>query len=143
MKIYLSAAWSRKTEVNSVGADLEKSIPGLIVNCRWLKEGPTPDTWPKSRITKARRIRAQEDVEDVLSSDLLVRFTDDLTSEMVPSRLATGARMFEMGLAYAVGIPIVVVAGFQPIFDYLSEVRHVKNVASLKRLLRRQNALHN
>lgn len=132
MKIYLAAAWARRDEMKKVAVDLERTIPNLIVNSRWLKEEPHVP------YTKAfRRQRAQEDVQDVRRADVLVRFTDDLSGSTVPSRLATGARMFEMGLAYERKIPIIVVGGIQPIFDHLPEVRHVKSIVSLKRLLRK------
>ena len=117
--------------MKKVAVDLERTIPNLIVNSRWLKEEPHVP------YTKAfRRQRAQEDVQDVRRADVLVRFTDDLSGSTVPSRLATGARMFEMGLAYERKIPIIVVEGTAH-FDHLPEVRHVKSIVSLKRLLRK------
>jgi hypothetical protein len=140
VNIYLAAAWSRRGEMKDLAAVLEKIIPDLIVNCRWIKEDPTPAgnlLFLHKNMDAIRSIRAKQDREDIYASDLLVRFTDDLSSKMVSARLATGSRMAEMGMALTRGIPVIVVGGKQCIFDYLPEVQHVKNVASLKRLLRK------
>lgn len=130
MYIYLAAAWSRKEEISKVAEELNK-IPGVYVDSRWLEErtftySGLPD------VIGEREARAQDDLADIRKSDLLVRFADDLSQEMIPSRLASGARLFEMGYAYAIGKPIVVVGGYQAIFDYLSDVIHVKDANELK-----------
>jgi hypothetical protein len=88
-----------------------------------------------SELDDFRRQRAQEDVEDVRAARILVRFTDDLNRPTVPAGLATGSRMFEMGLAYALGKIIIVVGGTQPIFDYLPGIFHLHDVAELKKVL--------
>jgi hypothetical protein len=44
--------------------------------------------------------------------------------------------MFEMGLAYALGKPIVVVGGIQPIFDYLPTINHVRDIGELNGIIR-------
>jgi hypothetical protein len=170
MKVYLAAAWSRREEMKSLAAELEHDIPGLIVNARWIKEEPSSNRWFVPDPAKnagmnrepagmgqfeMRRFRAQQDREDVLDGDVLVRFSDDLTPQTVPSYLATGSRMVEMGmvigwiealrwLGYTQGQQksILVVGGFQPIFDYLPEVTHLKDVEELKRELTVQNALY-
>ncbi len=157
MKVYLAAAWSRREEMKALAAELERDIPGLIVNARWIKEEPSSNRWFVPDPAKnagmnrepsgngqfqMRQFRAQQDKDDVLASNVLVRFTDDLTPETVPSFLATGSRMVEMGMAIIAGVHVLVVGGFQPIFDYLPEVDHLSNVAELKEELRRENALY-
>lgn len=133
MRLYLAAAWARKNEIKNVADQLDKLAFGLHVGSRWLEE---PDSiYGGADVLAFRRERARIDIQDVASSDILVRFTDDLTSEMVPAKLATGARMFEMGYAYALGKSIVVVGGIQPIFDYLPGVVHVPDVDALKQHL--------
>jgi hypothetical protein len=137
MRLYLAAAWSRKDEVRMI-ADALNELPEIEVQARWLFE-PVP----KDYNTTFREQRAVMDVEDVVGADVLVRFTDDLSGPVVPAGLATGARMFEMGLAYALGKTIIVVGGIQPIFDYLPSVIHVKNVEELiLTLLQRVAAFH-
>jgi hypothetical protein len=169
MKVYLAAAWSRREEMKALAAELERDIPGLIVNARWIKEEPSSNRWFVPDPAKnaglnrepsgngqfeMRRFRAQQDKDDVIESDTIVRFSDDLTPQMVPSYLATGSRMTEVGIVLGwmaamehVGYvyhqkKILVVGGFQPIFDYLPEVTHLKDVEELKRELTVQNALH-
>lgn len=130
MRLYLAAAWSRKNEIKSIADELNKLAIGLHVGSRWLEE---PDSiYGGDDVLSFRRERARIDIQDVKAADVLIRFTDDLTSEFVPSSLATGARMFEMGYAYAFGKEIIVVGGIQPIFDYLPGIVHVKNVSELK-----------
>lgn len=129
MRIYLAAAWSRKDEMNGIAQELNR-IPGVYVDSRWLSEEASE--YGGQPILEVRRNRAQIDVSDVSDADVLVRLTDDLSAKMIPSCLATGARMFEMGLAYSLGKKIVVVGGYQPIFDYLPEIIHVKDVEELK-----------
>jgi len=130
LKIYIAAAWSRRDEMIEVAAQLSK-IPGVKINSRWL--GPQPN---------AKRLRALEDVADVRHADLLIRFTDDLTREFVPARLATGSRMFEMGMAYERKIPVIVVGGIQPIFDYLPRITHVRHLDELRNALTRMVRAH-
>lgn len=131
MRIYLAAAWSRKKEIKLI-ADQLNEILGVIVTANWLIEDSKPK---KKNVFKYCQERARIDVQDVRKADMLIRFTDDLRHKVVPARLATGARMFEMGYAYALGKKIVVVGGHQPIFDYLPGIVHVNDVETLKSFL--------
>ncbi len=134
MRLYLAAAWTRKKEIREVAEELNKLCPEfLFVHSRWLEE--QGEAYGGTKGTSTATERAQTDIDDVAAADMLVRFTDDLTSEFVPSRLASGARMFEMGYAYALGKEIVVVGGVQPIFDHLPRIVHVKDVDELKQYL--------
>lgn len=54
---------------------------------------------------------------------------------MVPSYLLSCARMFEFGMAWERGIPVVTVGGKQNIFDELSNVVHLGTVEDLKKFL--------
>lgn len=136
MNIYPAAAWSRRAEMQKLTKELERDIPGLIVKARWIKVEP-PDKTFWQRTAKENTRLALEDQEDAVTSDVLVRFTDDLTSSTVPAQLATGSRMVEMGMAIMAGVPVIVVGGKQNLFDCLPQVQHVKNVVALKRVLRR------
>lgn len=131
LKIYLAAAWSRRDEIAGVAEQL-KQIPGIEITSRWLRE---PSATGHKINPRFRRRRAQEDVADVRKADMLVRFSDDLSGPTVLARLATGARMFEMGLAYAEGKKIVVVGGRQQIFDSLPRIIHLRHVDELKSYL--------
>jgi nucleoside 2-deoxyribosyltransferase len=133
MRLYLAAAWSRKAEIKAIAQELNNLTIGVHVGARWLdEEDPTYGGPPA---TEFRRERARIDVADVKSADVIVRFTDDLSSPTVPSGLASGARMFEMGYAYAFKKIIIVVGGIQPIFDYLPEIIHVEDIPALKEKL--------
>jgi hypothetical protein len=136
MNIYLAAAWSRREEMQKLTKELERDIPGLIVKARWIKVEPPEKTFWQ-RASKENTRLAMEDQEDAVTSDVLVRFTDDLSVLMVPAKLATCSRMVEMGMAIMACVPVIVVGGKQNLFDCLPQVQHVKNVVSLKRVLRR------
>lgn len=127
MKVYLGAAFSRQAEMRGIADALE--VYGVFITSRWLLEDQKKGTH------KYLRECAFTDIEDVESSDIFVRFTDDLSLPDVPSSLATGSRMFEMGLAWKAGIPIVVVGGHQPVFDHLPNITHLKDEAELIRYL--------
>lgn len=134
MRIYLAAAWARKLEIKAIANELDSLGYGIYVDSRWLDEPDATYGGTENR-DAVRRERAEIDISDVEDADMLVRFTDDLSTPMVPSSLATGARMVEMGVAYALGKKIVVVGGHQPIFDYLPGIVHVKDVEELKKYL--------
>lgn len=129
MKIYLAAAWSRQLEIREVAAELNE-LAGVQVVSRWLYEPTLPPD--AEDLNKFRQARASDDLEDVLNTEVLVRFTDRITTNRVLSSLVSGARMFEMGYAYAQGKKIVAVGGHQPIFDYMPEIIHVNDVEELK-----------
>jgi len=136
LNIYIAAAWSRREEMKKLTKELERDIPDLIVNARWIKiEPPEKTFWQRTPRENTRL--AMEDQEDAVTSDVLIRFSDDLSAKMVSARLATGSRMVEMGMAIMAGVPVIVVGGKQNLFDCLPQVQHVKNVVSLKRVLRR------
>ena len=128
MRVYLAAAWSRKDEIKKIADELIEL--GVDVQAQWLSE---PAIFPAD-VSKAFFLqqRAEIDVNDILQCDLLVRFSDDLTGQTVPASLATGSRMFEMGLAWQAGKEIIVVGGYQCVFDYLEGVIHVRDVEDLK-----------
>jgi nucleoside 2-deoxyribosyltransferase len=127
VKIYLAASFSRQAEMRDVairlvGLDVE-------ITSRWLfeEQGMKHGNARRKHMMKC----AFTDLEDVRAADVLVRFTDDLTPTMVPSHLATGARMGEMMYAYAIGKPVIVVGGYQNVFDYLPNIVHLNDTNAL------------
>jgi hypothetical protein len=139
MKVYLAASWSRQVEMKQLS--LELKAMGIGVTSRWLDEAEKTNA---SR-DRHRRNMAVNDANDVRAADVLVRFTDErvrldgdyevLKDTLVRASLATGARMFETGLAWGAGIPIIVVGGHQNVFDYLPNIIHLKDVVELKKYL--------
>lgn len=128
MKVYLAAAFCRKDEILGIAEEL-RSL-GIEVTSRWLVEQKDIPT-DRSRATFLAG-RAQIDLDDIDRADVLVRFSDDLSSPTVPSHLATGSRMGETLWALAHNKTVIVVGGYQCVFDYLPQVVHVKNVDVLK-----------
>lgn len=139
MRIYLAAAFKRKSEVKNIAIALE-SI-GVEVTSRWLDEKPCPDSEPaKSRFF---RETALMDLADIRSADAIVRFTDyevtNTINQAVDRTLATGARHFECGYALSQGKAVIVVGGPQNVFDYLPNVTHLRTLADLYTFMRGAN----
>lgn len=124
--VYLAASWTRRQEIRGYANELLSH--GIRVRSRWLEETECHDELAFEQFLQQN---ALIDTEDIRRSDVLVRFTDDLSAAFVPSRLATGARMFETGYAYALGKHVVVVGGNQCVFDRLPEITHVPDLSSL------------
>lgn len=127
MKVYIASSFARQAEMREIAARLE--VYGVTITSRWLHEEQTAGTH------KYLMNCAFTDLNDIRASDLFVRFSDDLSGALVPSTLATGARMVEMGVALERGIPIIVVGGRQQVFDFLPHITHIKDEAALIRLL--------
>jgi hypothetical protein len=124
MKIYLAAAFSRQGEMKEVAVKLINR--GFEVTSQWLTNTPG--------VIKGKKARMQDafmDINDLREADILVRFSDDLTKDSIPAKLGSGARMFEFGMAWERGMPIVVVGGRQNIFDSLPNVTHVADLKEL------------
>jgi len=124
MKLYLAAAFSRQAEMKRVAEELTDC--GFEITSRWLTNTPG--------VIKGKKARMQDafmDINDLREADILVRFSDDLTKDSIPAKLGSGARMFEFGMAWERGMPIVVVGGRQNIFDSLPNVTHVADLKEL------------
>ncbi len=127
MKVYLSAAWHRRSEIRILAERLKWL--GFEITSRWLSEDQRGET-----------DAAYMDFEDVLRCDVLIRFSDkefvNAESDTVPRRLLSGGRLVEQGMALAAGKRVVVVGGRQPVFDALPFVSHVADETELIRFLR-------
>jgi hypothetical protein len=128
VKVYLAAAFSRQQEIREVAERLTKA--GISVTSRWLD-----NTISTNKSITGKQEDAFMDIRDLRDADILVRFTDDLSDPMIPSRLGSAARMFEFGMAWERGMPVIVVGGKQNVFDFLPNVIHVHNVSELGRQL--------
>jgi hypothetical protein len=124
LKVYLAAAIHRRDEMKMVISEIEHLAE---VTSRWVSASPVAGD-----LNEHRKLWAKRDLADVRRADVLVRFTDDLDRKTVPAKLATGSRMVEMGIALERKMRVVVVGGYQCIFDYLPEVIHLKNVVELR-----------
>lgn len=131
-RVYLAASWSRRLEVRELAADLEAL--NVYVQASWLYERSKPRTEPENS-EKSLTEMSFIDIAEVRACDVFVRIADDLSGQFVPSHLATGARMFEQGVAFALGKVIYVVGGKQMIHDRQPNVFHVKDKEHLKREL--------
>jgi hypothetical protein len=113
----------------------------IQVTSRWLDEHTCPKGTPFDAFMQEM---AEIDLYDILAADVFVRFTDDdvhvgKLTKKVPASLATGSRHFECGYAFRHGKQIIVVGGYQNVFDYLPTIEHVKNVDELITYLKEQS----
>lgn len=136
MKIYLSARFDRKQEMQEIRKKIEdyfnhggRHSHYVEVNSRWLDE----DTYPTNHDEQQRflRDRAFMDKIDVFNCDVLVRFSDNLENCVIPAAWGTGARMEETGMAEAWGKTIVIVGGKQSVFDNIPSRTHLEDVKAL------------
>jgi nucleoside 2-deoxyribosyltransferase len=126
-KIYLSAAHSRRIEASELAEEL--LAVGVYVHSSWL--------WIDDAISSEKflRDRAYADIREIQDCDIFVRLSDKDCTKFVPAGLVSGGRMFETGLAWALGKPIYIVGGPQNLFDRLDNFVHVKDKQELKRAL--------
>ena len=131
LKVYLAASFSRQAEMRLIAADL--TCFDIEITSRWLfeEQGLKHGNARRKHMMRC----AFTDLEDVRAADLLVRFSDDLSPAMVPSHLATGARMGETLYAYALGKPVIIVGGHQNVFDFLPSFVHLKDTKELMQYL--------
>lgn len=129
-QVYIAASWSRREEARELAEELEQL--DVHVKASWLYEQPEPAPDGKE---KHLREMSYIDTAEVRDCDVFVRLSDDLSAPFVPSHLATGARMFEHGLAAAWGKVIYIVGGKQMIHDRLPNHIHLKDKEQLKREL--------
>jgi hypothetical protein len=129
MKVYLAASLSRQKEMRQI----EKRLRAIGIECtsRWLREDQSIHTEGAREEFLTRC--AVTDIQDVSRCETLVRFSDadELKFPLVYAKLATGARHFEDGLAWALGKNRIVVGGRQNIFDWLDDTTHLPDTEAL------------
>lgn len=126
MKVALSAKFSRRDEMQVVARWLQSL--GYVITSRWL-EAQADD----SDLTAAEASAAAVmDVEDVLEADVLVAFAErPLSRDDV-----RGGRHVELGVALAVGKPVVLVGRPEHVFHSHPGVVRVDCKTDMARALR-------
>jgi len=124
LKVYISARFGRREEMIGISQQIQKL--GYIDLSRWLvlEEGVNPSE-------EVLKERAHIDRDDVYACDILIRFSDDLTTPTVPSGWCTASRFEETGMAEALGKAIIIVGGNQSLFDRLESRLHMATVEEL------------
>jgi hypothetical protein len=127
--VYLAASFGRQAEMRAVAERL-RAI-GVECTSRWLNEEQSVHT--KGSRPKFLNRCALTDIEDVRAAAVFVRFSDaeEMAFPLVRQSLATGARHFETGLAWALGRPIIVIGGKVNVFDYLDGLIHLPDTDAL------------
>ena len=121
MRIYLAARYPRRRELRAYGAQLE--VLGHEVTSNWLltdDDDLDASMGTAENLPKWEEI-AEEDVLDILGSDVFIQFTD--------GELWRGGNQFELGYAYRLDLDIMVVGPRVHAFHYLPGVRVYDNWA--------------
>lgn len=124
MRIYLASRYGRREELCECRDVLERM--GHVVTSRWLSGNhaiggmdapPDGDNGELSdQAIENRKRFAEEDIDDILSSDLLIAFT-----EPVGSVHMRGGRHVELGIAIGRFIDVLIIGHRENIFCWLPE----------------------
>lgn len=105
MKVYLSARYARREELQGYRDDLAEL--GIYCTSRWL-DGEGLDMSEN----------ATKDIDDVLAADVLVAFSDE-PAEFSPHPFAArGGRHVEFGIAIGAGLPVLIVGPRENVFHH-------------------------
>ena len=114
MKIYLSAAWHRREEMQEFRSRLQGE--GFDVLSRWLDERAVGFT---------DREAAEQDLDDIAGCDVFVTFTE-ATREYF-----SGGRHVELGFAIGLGLKTYVAGPKENVFHSAPGVQHVVGPTAL------------
>lgn len=118
LKVYLAARYSRKEEMSERAKELENL--GISVTSRWLHE-------PASANGLGSEEAAQQDIEDIDTSDLVVLFTESPEEAYV-----RGGRHFESGYAFGKGKPLITCGPIENTFHHIRKVVNIPIWEDLK-----------
>lgn len=114
MKIYLAARYSRRFEMQDYRETLIKA--GHEITSRWIEGGHEITLDPED----PGNIRfAIEDWSDLIDADLVIHFSDEPDAKT----RGRGGRHVELGIALALGKPIILVGRRENVFHYLPQIR--------------------
>ena len=108
MKVYIASFYDTRKRLYPYRDALEAA--GHSLTSRWLNQHAEEEA--PQRTEQHRIARALQDLSDVRSSELLILDTFDITPR--------GGREFEMGIAIAYGIPVVLVGPMRNVFHRLA-----------------------
>lgn len=141
MNVYLAARYSRREEMLGYAMQLEEL--GLWVTSRWITgchEKPGRDdratTGPTAYTVEEREVFAEEDLLDLMQSDLLIAFT-----EPESAKASRGGRHVEFGFALGKGIPCIVIGTRENVFHCLERVRWFETWEEFREWLLHSNLL--
>ena len=142
MNVYLSSRYARQEELRSYIQKFREA--GHKVCSRWLTEADPAEALPHDLTDEAReqwgRV-AERDYDDAVLCDVMVHF-----SEQPGTSWPGGGRNVELGIAIALGTPIVIVGPHENVFHYLPrgthELVHVDNVAQAVAMVDTKQAEH-
>ena len=111
MRIYLASRYGRRQELAEYATMFKAT--GHEVTSRWRLGTHEASDGDSSRWGDF----AQDDLDDIQHSDLLVAFTE---SQMFPR----GSRHVELGIALGLGLRVIVVGPLENVFCYLPGIIH-------------------
>ena len=125
LAVYLAARYSRKNEIREKAKELIDL--GITVTSRWLEEKEDPNA-TMADVGDAFCLEvANQDIEDIDHSDLVVLFTENPEEAYV-----RGGRHFESGYAYGLKKPLIILGPRENVFHHLLNVPNVETWEELK-----------
>lgn len=110
--VYLAGRYDRRRELEAYAAQLPG---GWYSTARWLT-GAHEGSIDPERL----RLCAQEDLEDIRKSDVIVVFTED----PLTTGYTSGGRHVETGYAIGMGLPIILVGPVENVFHLIPTRRY-------------------
>lgn len=121
MKVYLAAPYMARPRIEPLAHQLERV--GITVTARWLNgsHGMHGETHTTDELTRF----AREDLDDLISADVLVQFTARWLYPTASDTVALhhGGRHVELGVALANDILTIVVGNPENVFQHLATLR--------------------
>ena len=122
MQVYMAGRYGRRAEIAEYADELLGH--GMRVVASWLDgEFQEFDSAPSD---KQRREWAESDYRELVESELLILFIDNLTVDSPPKLLleaSRGGHQTELGIAIDRQIPIIIIGPCRNIFGYMPHVQ--------------------
>lgn len=118
MNVYLASRYARRLELLEYAREIESA--SHTVTARWIRGTHHADT--ESELTHKSAQFAQEDIEDIKRSDVLIAFTE--SPDVAVAGATRGGRHVELGLAIMLWKKIIIVGPVENIFCGLPSMLH-------------------
>lgn len=117
MKVYIAAPWGNKAEAREIAAHLQSL--GHTITSTWFESGEDYHSGSQALL------EAQRDIQEIRSADALIAYVPENDTSL-------GGREFEMGFAYYLKFPLILIGRRKCVFHWLSDIHHFSSIADWK-----------
>lgn len=138
MKVYLASRYEAASVMRTLAQHLEAR--GIGVTSRWIRGGHSLSDRKVASSDEERTLLRQfayEDAEDINRADVLL-----LYNPLEYHGKGRGGRHWEVGYAYAMLKPIVLVGVAENVFHWLDGVTHLPSHSTIDQLVETLKGLH-